>query len=283
MSEITKTDRTHTFNALAKVIEGTLHMPLAQTIPTQAHAALDDTGGYRVQHTTDYRLEGLISLSAGHSQVSGSVGSKPGHGWSTLVTTVIEDLNVMQVVIADRVVGQIITEHPLVGYVPTISFLGTWFESLRIAGHPVHLDLDLDLIGPKPANDGSYIRNPEFLSRVSNQYSRILGIEDLPEDLREKYNQLAANLGKTDTVECSLVNSASGTYPGRTYGNIIRIPEFGTVNLGKLIITQEDPDPVTGVLKKTTVTITMIDLKLGCAIEGDVPIGGGSSNGTTMP
>jgi hypothetical protein len=215
--------------------------------------------------------------------VSGSAGHKPGHGWSTLVTTVIEDLNAMQVLMADRVVGQTITEHPLVGHVPTISFLGTWFDDLRIAGHSIHLDLNLDIIGPKPANDAPYIRDPEFLERVSNQYSRILGTEDLPEDLRKKYNELADNLGKTDTVECSLVNLASGSYPGRTFGNIIRIPEFGTIILGNLRITQEDPDPVTGCLRKTTVTLTMVDLKLGCAIEADIPIGTGSSNGSTFP
>lgn len=275
--------RTHTFNALGKVIEGNLRMPLTQTIPTQAHAELAPEGGYRVQHTTDYRLEGLVSLSAGHSQVSGSFGSKPDHGWSTLVTTVIETLNVMQVFTSPRVVGQIITEHPLVGYVPSVSFLGTWFDYLRVAGHPVHLDLDLDIMGPKPANDGSYIRDPEFLRRVSDQYDRILAIEDLPEDLREKYNKLAASLGKTDTVECSLVNSASGAYPGRTYGHIIRIPEFGTVVLGELFITQEDPDPATGALKKTTVTLTMLNFKLGCAIEADIPVGTGGSNGQTWP
>jgi hypothetical protein len=258
-------------------------MPLVQTIPAQAHAALDPMGGYGVQHTTDYRLEGLISLSRGHSQVSGCAGNKPGYGWSTLVTTVLEDLNAMQVLMADRVVGQTITEHPLVGHVPTISFLGTWFDNPRIAGHPIHLNLNLDLIGPKPPNDAPYIRDPEFLQRVSNQYSSILGIEDLPEDLRKKYNDLAADLGKTDTVECSLVNLASGSYPGRTFGHIIRIPEFGTITLGRLKITQEDPDPVTGSLRKTTVTLTMVDLKLGCAIEADIPIGTGSTNGNTYP
>jgi len=58
---------------------------------------------------------------------------------------------VLDVLTADRVVGQIITEHPLVGYVPIISFLGTRFENLRIAGHPVELDLDLNILGDKPA------------------------------------------------------------------------------------------------------------------------------------
>jgi len=275
--------RTHTFNAEAKVLEGNLRQPLFQKIPTQARAALDPLGGYSAQHTTDYRLEGLISFRAGHSQVAGNPGTKPGHGWSTLVTTVIEDLNILQVVTADRVVGQIITEHPLDGYVPTISFLGTRFENLRVAGHRVNLDLNLDLCGPKPANDGCYIREPDFLKRVSNQYSSILETEDLPDDLRETYNRLGSSLGKTESIECSLVNQATGSHPGHSCGHIIRIPEFGTITLLKLKITQEDPSPTTGALMKTTVTLTMVDLKLGCVIDADIPIGTGSSNGTSWP
>jgi hypothetical protein len=275
--------RTHTFNAHAKVLEGDLRQPLAQKIPTQAHAALDAVGGYGVQHTTDYRLEGLISMRAGHSQVAGNSGTKPGYGWSTLVTSVIEDLNILQVVTADRVVGQIITEHPLDGYVPKISFLGTRFENLRVAGHPVHLDLNLELFGSKPAGDAPYIKEPGFLSHVSSQYDRILKTEELPDDLNEQYNRLSKTVGKTESIECSLVNQATGKHPGHTFGHIIRIPEFGTITLAKLKITQEDPNPQTGIPMKTTVTLTMIDLKLGCVIDADIPIGTGSTNGNTFP
>jgi hypothetical protein len=277
------TQRTHTFNAEAKVMEGSLRQPLIQKLPTQARAALDPSGGYSAQHTTDYRMEGLISFRAGHSQVAGNAGTKPGHGWSTLVTTVIEDLNILQVVTADRVVGQIITEHPLDGYVPTISFLGTRFENLRVAGHPVHLDYNLELFGSKPANDAPYTNEPGFLSHVSGQYSRILQTTELPVDLHGQYNQLSSSLGKTESVECSLVNQVNGYHPGLSFGHIIRIPEFGTITLAKLKITQDDPSPETGVPMKTTVTLTMVDLKLGCVIDADIPIGTGSSNGGTWP
>jgi hypothetical protein len=277
------TQRTHTFNAEAKVMEGSLRQPLIQKLPTQARAALDSLGGYSAQHTTDYRMEGLISFKTGHSQVAGNMSTKPGHGWSTLVTTVIEDLNILQVVTADRVVGQIITEHPLDGYVPSISFLGTRFENLRVAGHPVHLDLNLELFGPKPAGDAPYIKEPGFLSHVSSQYDRILQTTALPDDVRGQYNQHSASLGKTESIECSLVNQATGSHPGHSFGHMIRIPEFGTITLAKLKITQEDPSPQTGVPMKTTVTLTMVDLKLGCVIDADIPIGTGSSNGTTWP
>ena len=99
---------------------------------------------------------------------------KPGEGWNTLTTTVVEGLNVMKVVTADRIVGQTITEHPLKGNMPSISFLGTRFENLRIAGVPVELEWDKEICGSTPANDLPYALNPGVLSRVSRQYERAI-------------------------------------------------------------------------------------------------------------
>ena len=85
----------------------------------------------------------------------------------------------------------------------------------------------------------------------------------------------------SEAVECSLVNQAAGRYPGKSFGHVITVPGFGTITLAKLTVKHEKPHEKTKVPKKTTFTLTMIDLKLGCAIEGDVPVGGGSSNGNT--
>ena len=77
-----------------------------------------------------------------------------------------------------------------------------------------------------------------------------------------------------------MVNQAAGGYPGKTFGHIIHIPGFGTISLGKLTVKHEVPHATTGAPTKTTFTLTMIDLKLGCIIAGAIPIGGGSTNGT---
>jgi hypothetical protein len=215
--------------------------------------------------------------------VAGNRSTKPGQGWSTLTTTVIKDLNVLEVLTADRVVGQIITEHPLVGYVPSISFLGTRFENLRIAGHRVELDLDLNILGEKPANDAPYAKDTGVASRVSSQYDRICGHQDLPAELLERYNRLSSTLGSPEAVECSLVNQAAGRYPGKSFGHVITIPGFGAITLAKLTVTHEDYHPETGVPKKTTVNLTMVDLKLGCVIDGTVALGFSGPNGNTYP
>jgi hypothetical protein len=277
--------RTHHYHADATILEGDLQLPLSNKsnkIQSQAHAALGHVGGYFNQRQEDFRLEGVVSFSAAYSQVAGNLEVKPGRGWATLSTTVVEDLNILEILTADRIVGQIITEHPLEGYVPIISFLGTRFENLRIAGHPVTIDYDHDILGDKPPSDAAYTLDSALRARVADQYSHIHATPELPQDLREKYNQLSSALGGREAVECSLVKHVVGAFPGRSFGNVIRIPHFGTVTLAKLqLIHDQFSDH--GAPRTTTVKLTMLDLNLGCAVSGSGSVGAGSTNGETRP
>jgi hypothetical protein len=271
-------ERTHTYNAEAIVLSGKLTLPVTQTIEPQTHSKLDPKGGYFTQRSDGYRLESIVSYSTAYSHVAGSENPKTNKGWNTLTTTVVEGLNVLEVLTADRVVGQTITHHPQKGYMPSISFLGTRFENLRIAGIPVELEWDQEIFASTPANDLPYALDPGVVSRVGRQYSRILQNKNLSPKLQEHYNQLSSTLGVAETIECSLVNRLAGLFPGTIAGNTITIPGFGTITLGKVTVKHEDPIGKTH--KKTTFTLTMIDLKLGCVIAGSVPIGTGGSNGS---
>ena len=275
--------RTHTYHAEASVLEGHLELPLVQKIHPQAYAKLPDEGGYLSQRAEDYRLESVISYRSAHTQVAGNRDPKPGHGWATLTTSVVEGLNILDVLTADRVVGQIATEHPLVGYVPSISFLGTRFENLRIAGHPVDLYMDLDIVGSRPEDDTAYSKDSGFIDRVNAQYGRILEQQQLPSELHEKYNLLSKGLGGREAGECSLVNRAAGNYPGLCFGHVITVPNFGRITLGKLTLHHEDFKTGTDIPKKTTLRLTMIDLKFGCAIGGSGGVGPLSTNGSSRP
>jgi len=275
--------RTHTYHAEATVLQGHLRLPLVEEIKPQAFAKLHDHGGYLAQRAEKYRLEAVLTYRSAYTHVAGNRDVKPGHGWTTLTTSVIEGLNVLDVLTADRIVGQIITEHPLVGYVPSVSFLGSRFENLRISGHPVELDLDLDIVGPKPENDAPYTTDPGLLARVSSQYSRIGEHHDLPADVQERYNRLSSTLGNPEEVECSLVNRATGGYPGLSFGHVITVPNFGKIILARLTLRHDEFKADTSIPEKTTLHLTMVDLKLGCAIAGKVALASGSTNGGSRP
>ena len=275
--------RTHKYHAEASVLEGQLQLPLFQKIHPQAYSKLPEEGGYIAQRAEDYRLESVISYSSAYTQVAGNRDVKPGRGWSTLTTAVVEGLNVLDVLTADRVVCQIGTEHPLEGYVPSISFLGTRFENLRIAGHPVELYMDLDIVGSRPENDTAYTKGSGFIDRIAGQYSRILEQQQLPPELHERYNRLSSTLGSPEAVEFSLVNRAAGGYPGLCFGHVIAVPHFGRISLGKLTLHHEDFKAGTDIPEKTTFRLTMIDLKFGCAIAGSARVASLSTNGVSHP
>lgn len=276
--------RTHYFHAEANILSGHLRLPFEHRIKPQAHTHLPKEGGYFSHRDEHFRLESVLEYRSAYSHVAGNINPKPEGGWTTLVTTVIEGLNVMEVVTADRIVGQTITEHPAEGYVPRINFLGTRFENLRIAGFPVDLDLNLNFLGPKPANDAAYTHDAAFIGRISSQVGHIGEHPNLPAELQQRYNRLSASLGsQPEEVECSLVNHATGVFPGHSFGPVITIPDFGTIVLGQITIKHEDFKPESGVPKKTTVQLTMIDFHFGCPIEGGGGTGTGSSNGTTEP
>ncbi len=284
VNERTVNGRTHHYHADGAALTGRLRLPIAQIISPQTHAALPEEGGYFSQRAEKYRLESVISIRSSYTHVTGNRSSKPGQGWTTLTTTVVEGLNVMEVVTADRIVCQIITEHPLDGYVPTINFLGTRFENLRISGCPIEVDLDLNMIGGKPAGDAAYSQDSGLTARVKSMLGRVGDHKVLPDALRERYNRLSSTLGSPqEEVECSLVKTATGTFPGVSHGHVITVPDFGAIELGKVTIKHDDLKPETTIPRKTTVRLAMIDFHFGCAIDGGATTGTGSANGTTQP
>jgi hypothetical protein len=269
--------RQHLYDAQAFALEGDLELPLRAEIKPQAYLDLPESGGYLSQHTCAYRLEGIISFRAAYTQVAGNLDRKPGHGFVTLATAVLEDFNILDVVTADRVVAQASTEHPLEGSVPEITFLGTRFDNLRIAGHPVRVDLDLDFFGAKPASDAPWSASRDFRERVTAQYDNIRRQSNLPAEIAERYNRVPSNPGPQVSIECSLVQHAEGSYPGRTFGHVIDVPHFGRVYLATVRLV-ETPDPTTGMIS-TLYRLTMIEAKMGCLGSGSTSGGNTIVNG----
>lgn len=282
--------RTHTYHAEALVLQGKLTLPLVQDIKSQAYANLSPQGGYLAQHESDYRLESVVSFRKAYTQVAGNPATKPGRGWTTLATAVIEGFNILDVVTADRIVAQLSIDHPTEGYVPFVSFLGTRFENLKIAGKPVDLDLNPNMFGYKPEDDAPYTRSSEFLDRVARQHDQVREHPNLLKDLVQRYTGVSREAEKPEAVECSLVNKADGSFPGRSHGHVIHVPDFGTVTLARVRLEQGDwTEGTTGAMKgkmlprNTAIQLTMVEAKMGCSAEGDTGTGVTKTNGTTHP
>lgn len=126
---------------------------------------------YFSEHPKPYRFEGLFSYSAAHTQVSGHRSIKILGAFVTLATSVVENLNILNVVTADKVVAQISTTHLPKQYSPEVTFLGTHFENLRIAQHHVDPVLNLGFAGMPPIGKDVYYptKDTDFMISVKKQ------------------------------------------------------------------------------------------------------------------
>jgi hypothetical protein len=280
----------HTYHADAYVLDANLEQPISDDIKKQAYVELHEDGHYRFEPAERFHLKGIISYQSGYTQVAGHRSAKPGHGFTTLATSVVEGLNVLDVITADRVVGQISTTHPpydpdngLSDAVPSVTFLGTRFDNLRINGHKVEVERHLDILGPKPANEKSYFDEEDVLARLSRQYDDIHHVVGLPDWASERYrfDRAATQQGK---AECSLVSRLKGA-PDISFGHVIDLPHFGKIFLGELTVDRENGKPAAAkdeTPKPETYTfhLTMIRLDMGCLAQGKARIVALDANGS---
>src|ERR1700678_1581498 len=248
----------HIYCAEAKLLRADLKQPLEEKIPPRVQVKLPSNGRLRVKKGNFFRFEGIISYHSAYSQVAGHPSSKS-DGSATLATAVVEGLNVLDVVTADRVVAQISTVHPVFGkgQVPSVTFLGTRFENLRIGGHKIEVKRNLDILGPKPAGDKSYFEDPGVQSRASLQYDKAATAEGHPELAVAAYPKGRAGVVGSGQLQCSLVDSVEGepeeakpgepapkvSYGGTSFGHVIDVPHFGKIFLAELKVERKPGDP----------------------------------------
>lgn len=305
----------HEYHAEAHVLSGRLERPIDQMIEPHAPVLLKGRrGGHLTRAAQDITIEGLITFKKGSTRVSGSV-SRKNHGWVTLSTSIVEGLNVFEVITADRVVSQVSTEHPpKQGHVPRVTFLGSQFDNLRVSGFPVALTLDYGACGMKPEKDVSYLRDSAFLesaySRTNRVADRLAKIADLPAGLDTEFagrldviKKLMADCTRTGEVDpdakviCSLVQSidvqlGKSTIPGlQAIENVILVPDFGWVALGEIEVGTEayEPTPYSTSDGPPTKSysnyfhLKMVDMHLGCVGHGTATAGSAKSNGQSYP
>ena len=295
----------HEYHAEAHVLSGHLQRPIDEKIELQAPVKLNDRrGGHFSRSAQDFSVEGLISFTKGETRVSGARSLK-NNGWVTLSTSILEGLNVFEIITADRVVSQVSTDHAYYegdvpqGHVPHVTFLGTQFMNLCVSGFPLKLTLDLGICGDPPANGKSYLEDSKFLAGVKEQTSEIVKkitkASGLPKDLKEQYDKKLAHIEKLiraceagdqssrEPITCSLVqNIGEIPIPGvQKFGHVLVIPEFGTVTLGEIEVGEKideaynRPDPY--------FELTSIRMKLGCVGDGAIAAATTTANGHSHP
>lgn len=270
----------HNYYAEANTLSADLEQPLRDKIRPRVHVRLPNDGHYQFKKADPFRFEGILSYETGYTQVAGHPSSKIA-GFTTLATSVLEGLNVLDVVTADRVVAQISTVHPVYGkgQVPSVTFLGTRFDNLRIGGHKVEVERNLDILGPRHDDDRSYLDDPGVQARVCQQYDRIATAKDLPEWAGKEYPKVRPVPNGHGELKCSVVDRVAGA-PGISFGHVIDLPHFGKIFLGELKVEREPGNPAKEINDKYKFHLTMIRLEMGCLAQGNVQVISLDANGT---
>ncbi len=267
------------YNASASSLGGVLHTPVKRFIPTQASVSLPAVGGHAQQRTEAFHIDDIVSCSGAYTHVAGHQLVEDGPV-NVLITAVVEGLNILEVVTADRIVAQLSLEYQEGHKFPHVSLAGSKFENLRIAGFDPKIVYNPTLLGLR--EKGTDLLPPlewPIFYETGRAQAVTLNKGIVADHGGDAYRWLADRLGwmassqiaEGDTVLCSLVDGIDAKIPGTTYGHFVDIPHFGRLYLGEVVA------------HGNYVELTMVRAELGCATSGSVSAGRGSGTGTHIP
>jgi hypothetical protein len=279
------------YNASAFGIAADIQRPVRQTIPAQAATALHGGSGRGTLRVEDFNESPFIRFDAAYTEVGGSF-DECHNLHATYASSVIEGLNIADVVLADRVVSRMVSYSPEVGNEDgehSYDITGSHFENLRIAGHKLDIKLSTHVFSEhdtyaKFAN--AYQNgNADHLLPWGNQDKKRL---DMLESMEKKYHALtgigarakkwAARTKATvngGTYWCSAAGHLNlkqtiGDSELEGFGGIIVIPKFGIVRLAELIVHRD-------YRKLTMVRVQMCSGSTGGVDGGHTTSGSGST------
>ncbi len=267
-SNVTKV---HYFHAEANSLGGFIQQPIKQAVPAQASASLPAVGGHVTNRTEAFHFEGVLSCTSAYTRVSGRLLETDGTP-STLVTSVVEGFNLLEIVTADRIVAQISMEHPLNGGDPVVTFTGSRFEGLKIGGQDASLTLNSSLLdggaGTGPITWSLFQKTGRLQAAKLVKSAQTGGAAY--QWVVDRYGWIAP--AKTSgSILCSLVDGIGSAVPGKSFGHVMDIPNFGKVIFGEVIAFP------------ASVHLSMIRAELGSPTSMEANAAGASANGGTYP
>ncbi len=138
--------------------------------------------------------------------------------------------------------------------------VGSKFENLKIAGCPVHVELDFGLF-----------ENIRSFKEAQKAFEKDAGFRKIALDPFSTGQKLLQQ-GPNGAFLCSLVKEMDTTCPGvKRTGHCFYVPGFGNIFLGELMIVHGER------------TLTMVRLELGSAIGGGGSISAATTNGRSWP
>jgi hypothetical protein len=249
------------YRACAHAFAAQFTRPFHEQIDVIAASALPPTGGHGHASHEDFRFRQFISFKRAYTHVSGGFQVEDTSN-NTLVTSVIEGLNLMDILTADRIVCRLYSKHPKGSAEGHITMHGSKFENLSICGEPVGIKLDFPLFEELPT-----FEKAQAAFKTNDKFKRI--VSD-PLQTGKVLTEAKCN----GAFLCSLVEGggiqtkASGV---KVSGHSIYVPGFGKVFFAETFMSHG------------TRTLTMLRFQLGSTTKADGSGASATTNGRQWP
>jgi len=238
------------FHALGHAFSAHFVRPVDIPIAAQAATSLPTIGGHAHAHVENFCVPRLVHFRSGKTHVSGSW--QEDHIVTSNATAVLEGLNLLDFVTAERIVSHLTGEYGgNTGPEGHIIALGSHFENLRIGGYEVKVILRHDLL--LKCQTFAELRDSLAGDKDSGKVTRV----------------------KNGVALCSLVERIETDLtklPGvELHGHILHIRHFGEIALAEVFATPG------------AATLTMLRFKLGSPNGGSGTSAESSTNGQPSP
>lgn len=245
-------------------LAGEFVRPIRLQVPDQAAAVLPYIGGFETVEVNNVQLNGLVHTKAARSTVMGGYDENRGQD-NALASVVIEDLNICDMVTADRVVARLSAFWSAEDKETRFSLSGTHFVNLRIAGRPVTGNLDINAFNK--ASTFSRLQNSSY-----NEYLHGARLtQDVPyysshlDSIYKELHRFSEKKSRDLPSWYSLANhvQVEGSKEGtdvEAFGSILYVPDFGIIHLAEFFVTQNQR------------RLSMLRLQLGSPIEANLVV-----------
>ncbi|HKD81274.1 MAG TPA: choice-of-anchor P family protein [Candidatus Angelobacter sp.] len=279
----------YVYSASAYALAAEFERPKKHSLSPQASVVLSGHGGHGSQRVPGFNVDGLISFKEAYSEVGGSYDDchqmHTTHAWS-----VVEGLNVADMLTADRVVSRVAVYHDASGKKaePTYDFTGSYFENLRIAGHPIDMKLDTNSLHAHDTfaklakahkerkcdhlllGHGLCDITAAKLQQLEDTYHALSGMSELVAEWKKKERPAERGAYMLSAANHLDLEKQVGKTELENFGAIICVPKFGVVRLGEIIVN------------KHSRTLRMFRVQM-CSSGHGGSDGGTSGSGGSMP
>lgn len=281
----------YVYHATAYGLAAQFDRPITHSVPTQASTVLPASGGRGLDRVQDFKFDGFVSFKEAYVEVGGSYDEEQNLNTS-YATSVIEDLNVADVLTADRVVSRIFVYAP-----PdedekgetSYDITGSHFDNLRIAGHKVEVKMATQVFHDRdtytkvaqahetcqtdPYLLGSKLENlaGDKLIELENTYTALRGISRMVGECQVKTNR-PKDRGSYHFSPANDLDLQSQIGPSEIlgFGSIICVPKFGVIRLAELVVHRHSRK------------LTMFRVQM-CSSGSGTADGSGTTGGGTRP